>query len=129
MSNLFFPVSRDAAAALVTMKPSTFSMWFKRKVGMPFSRWVHEVRVAQAVELLFDSQCTLDSVAYRVGYSDISTFRRNFKIVTGMVPGHFRRAVSDARAVTPFDTNPTLDQLPFLLTKCNAPIDPSRYLS
>ncbi len=62
-----------------------------RTTGLGFSRWVNELRVAEAVSRLSDPErtCNFSQIAYEVGFNDRTTFWRAFKQITGSSPREF----------------------------------------
>jgi len=53
---------------------------------------VTRLRVSIARRLLMETTDTLDTIATRTGYADVSNFSRTFKSIDGISPGEFRRA-------------------------------------
>ncbi len=58
---------------------------------------VDQVRRARAMDLLRDTELTVQAVAARVGYSDARALRRAFVQWTGRSPGSFRTDPSPVR--------------------------------
>lgn len=56
-----------------------------------YQRILNDIRRKMASEYLTTSNLTLEEIAYLVGYSDISNFRRAFKKWTGLAPLDYRR--------------------------------------
>lgn len=63
-----------------------------------FDELLTEVRRERALELLARAEVTLDDVAFRLGYSDFSTFSRAFRRWTGSSPGEHRAKELASRA-------------------------------
>lgn len=59
--------------------------------GQVYERLVEEVRRSQAEEWLKTTAFSVEEVATRLGYSEMSAFSRAFKRWTGMAPSHYRR--------------------------------------
>ena len=64
---------------------------FKAAIGMGIRDFVLRVRLGVARRLLVDTDQTLDQVAERCGFSDVSHFSRVFLEHAGTRPGHYRR--------------------------------------
>jgi AraC-like DNA-binding protein len=62
-----------------------------REEGRSFKELVEEVRFDQATRQLRESRTTLTELAYRLGYSELSTFSFAFKQRFGMSPREWRR--------------------------------------
>jgi AraC-like DNA-binding protein len=60
--------------------------------GLTFERVRDAALSAIAKDRLRDTRLSLEEVAYLVGFSEVSAFRRAFRRWTGMTPGRYRRA-------------------------------------
>jgi AraC-like DNA-binding protein len=58
-----------------------------------FSELQQEERKLQALQLLRATDCTLDEIADRLGYSTASNFARAFTRWTGHTPAAYRKAL------------------------------------
>lgn len=63
---------------------------FKREVGTTFRRYLRNLRMSRAAELLSDPSMAIKRIALFSGYSDVSNFYRDFKHVHGMSPQKLR---------------------------------------
>lgn len=90
------PIGLQDAARVASLEPKYFSKFFKEKTGVAFSSWLHDQRVARAMELLRNEEVSISSLATRVGYSDPKTFFRAFKARTGHSPSNYRERVRPA---------------------------------
>jgi len=64
---------------------------FKDETGESFVECLQRVRLEEACRLLSNTTVNIETVAQRVGYSDIKYFRSLFKTVLGMTPKQFRK--------------------------------------
>ena len=64
---------------------------FKRQFGITYLQYVQEKRIAYAVRLLKTTDDTLEKIASACGYSNLLTFRRNFKAIMNVNPSDFPR--------------------------------------
>jgi AraC-like DNA-binding protein len=83
----------DEVAALLHLSPRTL----KRKLaaeGAVFSDLLDEQRRERALLLMRSPELSLETIAERVGYSDVANFTRAFRRWTKMAPGAFRRSGS-----------------------------------
>ncbi|WP_160111280.1 AraC family transcriptional regulator [Algoriphagus boritolerans] len=78
-------------ADLVNMSPTAFCRFFKYKSQKTFSRFLIEVRIANACKLLFQDDFNASECCYSCGYNNLSNFHKHFKSVTGMTPLEFRK--------------------------------------
>jgi two-component system response regulator YesN len=61
-------------------------------MGMTFSDYLTERRIAGAKDLLKNTSMKMSDVAFEIGYSHQSYFGRKFRQFTGMSPLQFRKA-------------------------------------
>jgi transcriptional regulator GlxA family with amidase domain len=69
----------------------TFKRRFKQATGLTPMAYVQEMRVDRAKALLESSDTPVDQIGWRVGYEDVTYFRRLFKRVTSLRPGEYRK--------------------------------------
>lgn len=70
----------------------TFKRRFKQATGYAPLRYIQNLRVEEAKQMLEQGQHAIDLVASEVGYDDIVFFRKLFKRLTGITPGEYRKA-------------------------------------
>lgn len=85
------PLSRIAQAAGVCR--SHLCRVFKRVTGLCLKRFLTQRRLQVAKELLQEAGATIDQVARRVGYRDVSHFDRVLRRWEGRTPSGYRRQV------------------------------------
>ncbi len=67
---------------------------FRNVLGMTPVQYLQALRLERARELLESSRESIDRITQRVGYEDVSSFRRLFKQFTGISPAEYRRKFS-----------------------------------
>lgn len=67
---------------------------FKEENGISISGYITAFRIQRACELLVDSQLSIKSLAYSVGYQDALYFSKAFKKATSYTPTQYRTAHS-----------------------------------
>lgn len=77
-------------ARLCHMSENYFSRMFGRVTGTTFPRYIADLRIARAKELLLAGG-KVRAVAYDVGYDDPAYFVRRFKQHTGMTPAGWQK--------------------------------------
>lgn len=75
-----------------SISESHFRRIFQECMNMTPNDYVNVVRIHEASSLLLKSHATMEEVAYRVGYGNVSTFNRNFKRMLGMTPYQWKRS-------------------------------------
>lgn len=92
-----------ASAAHVSRR--TLTRRFDRELGTSPARWLNDVRIRRAQEVLETTTLPIDIVSARSGFSSPSSFRAAFRRVVGVSPFQYRQAwnrtspTSDHRAL------------------------------
>ncbi|RAV02009.1 helix-turn-helix domain-containing protein [Paenibacillus sp. YN15] len=74
------------------ISPNHLSKLFKQSTGINFVDYLIAVRMQEAQRLLLANQDTVNQIAERVGYTNVTSFMRSFKKYSGMTPSEFRQA-------------------------------------
>jgi AraC family transcriptional regulator len=85
-------VSLTELARAVDLSPSHFARAFKQTTGKPPHRWLLELRIEKAKEMLLGSGLPLAEIALTCGFTDQSHFTRVFSRIARSSPGAWRRA-------------------------------------
>jgi AraC family transcriptional regulator len=80
----------NALAAVAGMSKYHFLRTFRRAVGMTPYQFLLSVRMRSAAGLLLASSAPVSSIAYEVGFGDLSTFNGRFRAHFGESPTAFR---------------------------------------
>lgn len=86
-------ITLKQVAELVNMSPTAFCRFFKYKSQKTFSRFLIEVRIANACRLLYQDDFNTSECCYGSGYNNLSNFHKHFKSVTGMTPLEYRNNI------------------------------------
>ena len=70
-----------------------FSHIFKKRIGVAPMRYLNELRVEKAKELIATNTMNLSDIASMVGFSDPLYFSRVFKKTTGIPPKEFQQSL------------------------------------
>jgi len=84
-------LSLQEVADSLGMSVTYLSRTFKNETNMNFVKYVTQVRMDKAKELLAQGGLSAQEAAYRVGYSDYVHFSKTFKKVHGLTPSEFRK--------------------------------------
>ena len=95
LANLSTGVSMSEAAERAGMPVTSFSKFFKRGTGYNFVDCVRQLRIAMACRLLRDTEMTVTSICFHVGYRNISNFNHHFQKERGMTPSSYRRLAAE----------------------------------
>jgi len=83
--------SIDTLSVLANMTPRTFLRHFQKATGLRPTDYVQQVRIMKARDALELSNRSVDQIAWEVGYTDPSAFRKIFRKLTGVTPGQYRQ--------------------------------------
>lgn len=81
-------------AALVNITPRTLNRRFQACLSMRPIEYIQAVRIEQAKRLLESADVSIKTLAYQVGYHDLSSFSRLFKRATNLTPKAYQQKFS-----------------------------------
>ena len=64
---------------------------FKKYAGMGFKQYLLHRRIVQAKVLLEETEMKIAAIATAVGFDDLSSFNRAFKVLVGVTPSDYRK--------------------------------------
>ena len=82
-------LSLNALADALHVTPAYASRLFSRESGTTYRRYLTELRIDKAKELLNTTNLSLAEVCNRVGFNDYFHFLKTFKRLTGISPGKY----------------------------------------
>jgi AraC-like DNA-binding protein len=88
--NLQKPLTLDIVSAAMYFPPTHFARLMRRETGKSFNEYLAEHRLAEAKNLLCNSQWSISTIAKLVGFHSASYFCTFFKGHVGVTPGEFR---------------------------------------
>ena len=83
----------ENASSMMHFSPSHFSKTFKKLMGINYVPYVNMVRIEQAIQMLSTGQHRMIDIALECGFSNIRSFNRTFKEITGYTPTEFSSQV------------------------------------
>lgn len=89
------PISLESAARIAGLERTYFSKFFRRQIGIGYQRWLQKYRVRRAIDLMRHRKLSITAIAFAVGFSDLRTFERAFRKVTGACPRDIRRSLTN----------------------------------
>ena len=95
-NNLTADLTLESLANEVKFAPSYFHKLFKAYTGKPLHRYIEDLRIEQATNLLITTEMTLTQIAYECGFSSQSYFSYAFKRHTSMTPRAYARKIMAA---------------------------------
>jgi AraC-like DNA-binding protein len=91
LKNFRKKVSLEEIAELLHMTPTSFSRYFTMKNNKPFSRFVAEVRIKHACEMLTETDASVAEICYECGFNTLSNFNKQFKEITLKKPTEYKK--------------------------------------
>jgi AraC family transcriptional regulator, transcriptional activator of pobA len=85
------PISLQNIAHDLAVSPGHLARGVKRSSGETVMYWLFERRMVAARALLQETDLTVESVAKRTGFRDLTNFRRQFRRSNGLSPADWRR--------------------------------------
>jgi len=89
--NLAYDVDLNTIAARASLSPYYFTRQFTAMIGMPPYRYLINLRIQRAAQLLRESDLTVTQILARVGFHSPSHFTTTFRRHMGMSPTDYRR--------------------------------------
>lgn len=83
-------INARAVAGMLGFNYSYFSVLFKKETGMNFSDYLSKERMHAAMRMLVETRLSVADIANRLGYSDVSHFRKLFRNEFGKGTGEVR---------------------------------------
>ena len=84
-------MSLAALAGQAGLEPRTFMRRFLKSTGHTTGEYVQRVRIDAARDLLQSTSEPVDAIAWKVHYSDPSSFRKVFTRIIGLTPAEYRQ--------------------------------------
>src|SRR5690606_42004024 len=88
---LSFPTRRSSDLDLLHMTPTSFSRYITMKNNKSFSRFVSEIRIKHACQMLAETDETISRICYACGFDTLSNFNKQFKEITMRKPTQYKR--------------------------------------
>ena len=86
------PLTVDGLSRISTLSRSNFCKSFRQYTGKSVKEFITELRINQAIRFINTGDLSLQEVAEKVGYTDFSTFYRNFIQITGFSPAKYKES-------------------------------------
>jgi AraC-like DNA-binding protein len=86
------PLTLAQAAYQADLSPHYFSECFHAATGVPFQRYLRDLRLRFAHSLMVVSDASITDLCLASGFSSLSNFERAFKAYYGLSPRAYRAA-------------------------------------
>jgi len=81
----------EEIAELLHMTPTSFSRYFTMKNNKTFSRFIAEIRIKHACEMLTETDESVAQICYDCGFNTLSNFNKQFKEIMFKKPSEYKR--------------------------------------
>jgi AraC-like DNA-binding protein len=78
-------------ADLLHMTPTSFSRYFTMKNNKSFSRFISELRIKHACQMLTETDESISNICYACGFDTLSNFNKQFREITLRKPTQYKR--------------------------------------
>jgi AraC-like DNA-binding protein len=91
LTNYRNKIPLEKMADMLHMTPTSFSRYFSMKNNKTYSRFIAEIRVKHACELLTETDMSVAEICYDCGFNTLSNFNKQFKDIMGKKPTDYKR--------------------------------------
>lgn len=84
-------LSLPFVARKLGISPNYLSTIFSKKQGLPFKRYIQQVRIQNAIKMLVETDFAISEIAHLNGFDDPNYFIKIFKQQIGMTPHRYRK--------------------------------------
>ncbi len=91
-------IDLSTLANCAQLEERTFLRRFHKATGMTSTEYGQKLRIGAAKDFLQFSSSPVEQIAWKVGYSDASAFRKIFKRIVGLTPSEYRRRFNTNKA-------------------------------
>jgi AraC-like DNA-binding protein len=85
------PISLQEVAEKANMSKEAFCRFFKLRTRKTFTQYLQQLRINEAQKLLIETDLSISTIAFQVGFENLSYFNRAFKSILGITPREFRK--------------------------------------
>ncbi|RTL48578.1 MAG: helix-turn-helix domain-containing protein [Sphingobacteriales bacterium] len=89
------PITLAEVAGIAAMTEVSFSRFFKNRTGQTFVDTLNEIRIGHAARLLIETTHSINEIADKCGFNNMSNFNRAFKKRKKCTPKNFRETYTD----------------------------------
>ena len=90
-ANFQKPVALEKIANAATTSERTLIRRYKSVLDMSPTKYLQQLRIARARELLESTAYPVSKISWEVGYEDVNSLRKQFKDIVGLTPSEYRQ--------------------------------------
>jgi len=91
MANYSQPITLEQIAAISNLTATSFCRYFKLMTNKTYYDFLTEIRISHACHFLIEDKMSVEQIADKCGFYNISNFYRQFKKVIGVTPLTYKR--------------------------------------
>jgi len=91
LENFSQPIALEKIAAISNLTTTSFCRYFKLMTKKTYYDFLTEIRISHACTFLIEDKMSIEQIADRCGFYNISNFYRQFKKVIGVTPLNYKR--------------------------------------
>ena len=95
-------------ASIENMCMTTYNKYFKKIMGISPTKYIIELRMTSAKELLEFTDLPIKEIAITCGYDDLNFFSKTFKTTEGITPSDYRKEARRYK-ILDYDKNPVIE--------------------
>ncbi len=93
MNNFDKEITLNSVSEVANMTKNAFCKYFKKRTNKTYIQFLNELRIENACKLLnTDQDLSINEIAFKTGFNNISNFNRQFKTIKGKSPNAFRKS-------------------------------------
>jgi AraC-like DNA-binding protein len=90
--NFTKPIKLEEVADAVSMSPTAFCRYFKKRTGKTFFTFLNEFKVGHACKLLTEKKMSVSRTCVESGFNNLSHFNDLFKKIVKITPTEYQKA-------------------------------------
>jgi AraC-like DNA-binding protein len=87
--NISRPIDNSELSSIAGMSEKYFITYFKKVIGISPARYVSQIKMNRARDLLYEKRYSIKEIAYKLGYADQYSFSKAFKKYYNVAPTKF----------------------------------------
>lgn len=89
-ANIDEKLSNSQLASIVNMAPNSFARLFREEMNITLHNFIQNRKIARACDIFEHTNETIESISFKLGFSDRYHFSRVFKSIIGISPAVYK---------------------------------------
>ncbi|MED4225892.1 AraC family transcriptional regulator [Neobacillus cucumis] len=99
MEQNYQTLTLETTAEKFHFHPNHLTRLLKTNLGKTFMELSHQLKIKNACTLLENTDLTIDQIANKVGYTNITFFYKSFKKIHGVTPAEYRKKNNESATI------------------------------